>query len=59
MFQLRPVVGKLQEIYDNHAKQYIGINLDWNHDTHELICSMNGYVQQALWELKRVPSNCH
>ena len=44
---------------DFDAKRYIGIHLDWNYDTRELICSMKGYVQQALRELEHVPSTCH
>ena len=37
---------------DFEAKQYIGIHLDWNYKTRELICSMRNYVKQALMELK-------
>ena len=42
-----------------NAKQCISIHLNWNHDKHKLICSMKGYVQQALRELKHVPSAFH
>ena len=44
---------------DMDAKQYIGIHLDWNYTTRELICSMRGYVQQALKELEHVANNRH
>jgi hypothetical protein len=36
---------------DWDAKQYIGINLKWDHDKHTVELSMDGYVQQALVEL--------
>ena len=41
---------------DFEAKQYIGIHLNWNYNTHELICSMKEYVRQALIELQHIPS---
>jgi hypothetical protein len=41
---------------DFEAKQYIGIHLDWNYKTRELICSMRNYVKQALMELKHASS---
>ena len=41
---------------DFDAKQYIGIHLDWNYKTRELICSMRNYVKQALMELKHASS---
>ena len=41
---------------DFDAKQYIGIHLNWNYDTRELICSMNNYVKQALTELQHATS---
>ena len=44
---------------DMDAKQYIGIHLDWNYTTRELICSMKGYVQQALMELEHVSKSRH
>ena len=44
---------------DMEAKQYIGIHLDWNYAKRELICSMKGYVQQALKELEHVANTRH
>lgn len=37
---------------NKNAKQYIGINLDWNYVNQTCILSMDGYVEQALCELK-------
>jgi hypothetical protein len=37
---------------DWEAKQYIGINLNWNYTKREVILSMDGYVEQALKELE-------
>jgi hypothetical protein len=36
---------------DYNAKQYVGITLNWNYDTGELLCFMPGYVAQALKNL--------
>ena len=36
---------------DWEAKQYIGINLKWDHQEHTVELSMDGYVEQALQEL--------
>ena len=45
---------------DFHAKQYIGIDLEWDYQKRELITSMKGYVEQALKELEHVlTSNRH
>ena len=53
----------MQEKYtfkvDFNAKQYIGIDLQWDYDKRELICSMIGYVEQALKELEHFPSKRH
>ena len=53
----------MQEIYtfkvDFNAKQYIDIDLKWDYDKQELICSMIGCVKQALKELEHFPSNRH
>ena len=37
---------------DMDGKQYVGMHLDWNYDTREVICSMDQYVQDALSELE-------
>ena len=41
---------------DFDAKQYIGIHLEWNYQERELICSMKGYIKQALIELEYAES---
>jgi hypothetical protein len=41
------------------AKQSVGITLDWNYDDGELICSMPGYVAQALKELEHASPPSH
>lgn len=51
----------MQEKYtfkiDFEAKQYIGIQLDWDYETRELRCSMKGYVQEALKELEYIATS--
>ena len=51
----------MQEKYtfkvDFDAKQYIGIQLDWDYETRELRCSMKGYVQEALKELEYIATS--
>jgi hypothetical protein len=46
------LVAALQEKYplkvDWEAEQYIGIHLKWNYIDHEVLCSMDRYVEQAL-----------
>jgi hypothetical protein len=37
---------------DWDAKQYVGIHLQWDYARREVICSMDGYVEQALKELQ-------
>ena len=44
---------------DWDAKQYVGITLDWNYDDRELICSMPGYVAQALKEFEHATPKQH
>lgn len=44
---------------DYDAKQYVGITLDWNYDEGELICSMPGYVAQALREFEHASPPSH
>ena len=40
-------------VVDSEAKKYIGIHLDWDYENkRELICSMDGYVKQALQALR-------
>ena len=41
------------------AKQYIGIHLDWDYDKRELVCSMDGYVENALREFTHTPPKQH
>lgn len=60
---VRHLIRIMREKYtfkvDFEAKQYIGIHLKWNYETRELICSMKGYVKQALTELKHVARTRH
>ena len=42
---------------DWEAKQYIGINLQWNYKTREVELSMDGYVKTALEELQHEAPN--
>ena len=44
---------------DWDAKQYIGINLKWDHQEHTVELSMDGYVEQALQELGHQPPRQH
>jgi hypothetical protein len=44
---------------DYDGKQYVGITLDWNYETRELICSMPGYVAQALKEFEHATPTTH
>jgi hypothetical protein len=37
---------------DWEAKQYVGIHLQWDYTRREVICTMDGYVKQALKELQ-------
>ena len=39
---------------DFHAKQNIGINLEWDYIKRQVICSMHGYVRNAEEELKNI-----
>ena len=34
--------------FDMNPTQYIGINLKWDYQKRELLCSMDGYVESAL-----------
>ena len=45
---------------DWDAKQYIGINLDWDYEQRTVKLSMQGYVEQALIELEHdLPKQTH
>ena len=44
---------------DMEGKQYIGIHLKWDYEKREVICSMDGYVEQALQEFTHAPPNTH
>ncbi|OEU20461.1 hypothetical protein FRACYDRAFT_181335 [Fragilariopsis cylindrus CCMP1102] len=45
---------------DWKAEQYIGIHLKWNYIDREVICSMDGYVEQALKEFNHIiPKQLH
>ena len=50
------LVSAIKERYPVKVKmdpdQYIGIDLQWDYEKRELICSMNGYVETALRELE-------
>ena len=39
---------------DWKAEQYIGIHLKWNYIDREVLCSMDGYVKQALEEFNHI-----
>ena len=41
------------------TKHYISIHLKWDYEKRELICSMEGYVKQALQEFSHTPSKTH
>ena len=41
---------------DMDAKQYVGIDLQWDYNKRELICSMDEYIDTALLELQHVQS---
>ena len=45
---------------DMDAKQYVGIDLQWDYDKRELICSMDEYIDTALLELQHItPKQVH
>lgn len=44
---------------DMDGKQYVGMHLQWNYDTREVICSMNQYIQDALSELEETKPKQH
>ena len=52
------LVTALREKYplkvDWKAEQYIGIHLKWNYIDREVLCSMDGYVEQALKEFNHI-----
>ena len=49
---IKQLIKVIQEKYtfevDFNAMQYIGIDLQWDYDKCKLICSMIGYIEQAL-----------
>jgi hypothetical protein len=44
---------------DMEAKQYVGIDLKWDYNARELICSMDAYVKSALSEFQHEPPKQH
>ena len=44
---------------DYEAKQYVGINLKWDYVKRELVCSMDGYIQDALKEFEHTSPKQH
>lgn len=52
------LISSLEEKYtmkvDFEAKQYIGINLQWDYKNRHLICSMDDYIYTALQELEHI-----
>ena len=45
---------------DMDAKQYVGIDLQWDYDKRELVCSTDEYIDTALLELQHVqPKQIH
>jgi hypothetical protein len=44
---------------DWDAKQYVGIHLQWDYARREVICSMDGYVEQARKELQHTVPKQH
>jgi hypothetical protein len=44
---------------DWEAKQYVGIHLQWDYTQREVICSMDGYVKQALKKLQHTVPKQH
>ena len=51
--------GKYKFKVDFDAKQYIGIHIKWNYSERTVRCSMRGYVQQALEDLKHIFTGKH
>jgi hypothetical protein len=54
----------LEEIYtmkiDWEGKRYVGIDLKWDYEKREVLCSMDGYVEAALKEFKHtIPKQVH
>jgi hypothetical protein len=44
---------------DWDVKQYVGIHLQWDYARREVICSMDGYIEQALKELQHTVPKQH
>ena len=44
---------------DWEAKQFIGINLEWDYENRTVKFSMNGYVEQAMLELEHTRPKQH
>jgi len=44
---------------DYDAKQYVGITLKWDYIKRELVCSMDGYIEDALKEFQHEPPKQH
>ena len=52
---LRDAIGQHYTLkVDTDAKQYVGINLEWDYEGRTVVLSMDGYVTQALKELEHV-----
>lgn len=44
---------------DPKAKQYVGIDLNWDYTKRELICSMDEYVKTAFSEFQQIQPKQH
>jgi hypothetical protein len=60
---LNHLITSLEKKYnmktDMDAKQYVGINLEWDYQLRTLICSMDDYIDTALQELQHVMPKQH
>ena len=57
------LIASLEEVYtmtlDMEGKKYIGLDLDWDYIARTVTLSMDGYVIEALAELKHLTPKQH
>ena len=57
------LIASLEEVYtmtlDMEGKKYIGLDLDWDYIARTVTLSMDGYVIEALAELKHLAPKQH
>ena len=60
---VKHLLASLEEVYtmtlDMDGKKYIGLDFDWDYDERTVTLSMDGYVIEALTELKHIASKQH